>query len=128
MIRRMKHVTRLRVAAVSAAFFLGGLTAAGFGVRAMNERAKTTTAYLRPRTEVIRQTKVRTVHVRPKAKHVTRPAVQATPAPALRPQVVAVPAAQSAPAVVRAPAKVKSRVSPTGGGEHESGEHERGDD
>ena len=112
----MKDSSRIRIAALSAAFVLGGLTAAGFGLRAARDE-RPATAAVHPRTQVIHQTRVRTVHVRPKRARANAAAAPAVPA------VTQVPAAR--PAAVQVVQKVRSRVSPTGGGgEREEGEGE----
>jgi hypothetical protein len=123
----MRHLTRIRIAALTSAFFLGG-AAAGFAIRDTgNGRPAVTAAH--PRTQVVYQTKVRTVHVRAKR---LRPAVAAPPAPAapVSPQIAQAPQAQTAPVAVRPPARVKSRVSPTGGHRErdDAGEREGHDD
>jgi hypothetical protein len=118
----MKHITRIRIAALAAAFFLGGATAAGFGLRA-GGNSPAPAAVTHPRTQVVHETRVRTVRV-----HRRKPS--APPAPRVAaPAPVAVAAAATQPAVAPAPTKVVSRVSPTGngGGEAEH-EQERGDD
>jgi hypothetical protein len=110
----MRHLTRIRIAALSAAFFLGGLTAAGFAIKTTQDSgSRLVTAH--PSTKVIHETRTRTVHVR--AKRTNPPAGQ----------IQQVSQAQSP---VQVPAKVRSRVSPTGG-EHEGddgGEGETRDD
>jgi hypothetical protein len=112
----MTHLTRIRIAALSAALFVGGLTAAAFGLKAI-QGAGPQPVTARPRTQVVHETRTRTVHVR--ARRATRPSVPATLPPASAPPA----APPSEAAVVQAPAKVQSRVSPTGG-EHESQESE----
>ena len=96
----MRHPTRIRIAVVSTALFLGGLAAAGMGFRAAHDSGpQSVTAH--PRTEVIHETRIRTVHVPPRRTkaRATRPT---QPVSQLR-----VPAS--------APAEVRSRVSPTRG-------------
>jgi len=105
----MRHLTRIRIAALSAAFFLGGLTAAGFGIKSTQDTgSQPVTA--RPRIKVIHETRTRTVHV----------GVKRTNPPAG--QIQQVPQAQLP---VQAAAKVRSRVSPTGG-EYEGDEGDDG--
>jgi hypothetical protein len=126
----MKRLNRIRIAAISAAFFLGGLTAVGFGFQASRDSTATPVTVVRPKVQVIHKTRVRTVHVRPKRAHPApapaAPAAAAPPGPAVQPA--------AAPQVVaQAPKRVKSRVSPTGrGGEgregDDRGEHEGHDD
>ena len=110
----MRHLTRIRVAALTSAFFLSG-AAAGFAIRDTGNSRPAAVTAVHPRTQVIYQTKVRTVHVRarrPRPAVRVAPPVPAAPAP---PQVAQVPQARTAPVAVQAPAHVKSRVSPTGG-------------
>jgi hypothetical protein len=115
----MRHLTRIRIAALSTAFFLGGLAAAGFGIKAQGSGSKVVTTH--PRTQVIHETRTRTVHVRSRrAKDPSAaPPVAARVQPVSQPQVPVTP-----------PAKVRSRVSPTGGAheEDDGGEHETSDD
>ena len=115
----MRHLTRIRIAVLAAAFFLGGVTAAGVGMRA-GQDPSTRVVTARPRTQVIHETRTRTVHV--KARHAR---TQAAP-PAAAPQVAPV---QQAGPVAQAPAIVRSRVSPTGHREEgDEGEHEAHDE
>lgn len=121
----MKHLNRIRIAALSAAFFLGGMTAVGFGMKATRDSTATQVTVANPKVRVIHQTRIRTVHVRPKRRPTppTPPAAAAPPAPTVQP-------VSSPPVVVQAPKRVKSRVSPTGG-RHEGddrGEREGHDD
>jgi hypothetical protein len=110
-IASMKHLNRIRIAALSAAFFLGGMTAVGFGLKATRDSTATPVTVTHPRVQVIHQTRIRTVHVRPKRK----PAPPAPPAPAVAaPPAPTVQQVSTPPAVVQAPKRVKSRVSPTG--------------
>jgi hypothetical protein len=124
----MNRINRIRIAAVSAAFFLGGLTAVGFGLRGNGHSSPAQVTAVRPKVQVIHQTRVKTVHVRPKRKPAPAP-----PAPVAAPTPApAAPAVQpaSTPRVVQAPTRVKSRVSPTGnrGEGDDRGEHEGHDD
>jgi hypothetical protein len=117
----MRHLTRIRIAALATAFFLGGVTAAGFGIKATHDSgAKPVIAH--PRTQVIHETRTRTIHVRPRR---SRPS--AAP-PAAAPQIQSVYRPQTS--VIPPPTKVRSRVSPTGGGREsdDGGEHEGRDD
>jgi len=126
----MRHLTRIRIAALSAAFFLGGVTAAGFGIRAARDTGSTPVSTVRPRTQVLHQTRIRTAHVRAKRAHSSSspPGTETGPVSAPR-QVVGVPPSQTRTVVAQAPAKVQSRVSPAGGkGEDDGGEHEGRDD
>jgi hypothetical protein len=116
----MKHVTRIRIAALSAAFFLGGLTAAGFGMKSSQDSgSKLVTGHRR--TQVIHETRTRTVHVRDKR---SQPSAGPPAAAAARVQPVSQPQAP-----VKQPVKVQSRVSPTGGDhEGDDGGERAGDD
>jgi hypothetical protein len=128
----MNNTRRIRIAALSTALFLGGITAGGLGMRAINESPAPKTVTVTPRTQVIRQTKVRTIHIKPKKpKRAPSPPVAASTAAAAAQPV----AAQTQPAVVQSPTKVTSRTSSTGSGggggegEHDGGgEHEGGGD
>lgn len=107
----MRHLTRIRIATLSTALFLGGLTAAGLGFRATQDSAPMPVT-ARPRTEVIHETTTRTVHVGARG---TKPTAAQPAPPAFHPR-----------APVEAAAKVRSRVSPTGS-EHEGDEEGEGE-
>jgi hypothetical protein len=116
----MRHLNRIRIAALSAAFFLGGLTAAGVGIKATQDSgSKPVTA--RPRTQLIHETRTRTVHV--KAGRTNPSAAPPAQSPSGASQVQPISQAQ-------VPTRVRSRVSPTGGGHEgdDGGEGEGRDD
>jgi hypothetical protein len=90
----MKQTSRVKIASLIAALFIGGLAAAGLATRS-GDAATDEVASAKP--EVIHKRKVRTV--------------RAKSAP-----VVAAPATASAPTPVSTPAPVSSSVSPAGSG------------
>jgi hypothetical protein len=115
----MKNSTRLRIAVLSTLAFLGILTTAGIAIRSDQASAPAVKAASeRSVPSVVRQTKVRTVHVRRKLARIGSGAVVSAGSGSSGPSPAA-SAVRSAPST----SPVSTRVSPTGAGDDE-GENE----